>query len=84
MYRPGSARPVFFDYNLILITGCQSLFPTLLRKEANMKQTSAGPEAGLFSDKFRYERHRPERTLLYQLVAPVSEQRLSLARNSIE
>ena len=46
-----------------------------------MKQTSAGPEAGLFSDKFRYERHRPERTLLYQLVAPVSEQRLSLTRN---
>ena len=33
-----------------------------------MEQTSAGPEAGLFSDKFRYERHRPERTLLYQLV----------------
>jgi ribosomal protein S27E len=33
-----------------------------------MGHTSAGPEAGLFSDKFRYERHRPERTLLYQLV----------------
>lgn len=33
-----------------------------------MEHTFAGPEAGLFSDKFRYERHRPERTLLYQLV----------------
>ncbi|MFT5610117.1 MAG: hypothetical protein ACI9LU_000609 [Polaribacter sp.] len=33
-----------------------------------MEHTSAGPETGLFSDKFRYERHRPERTLLYQLV----------------
>jgi len=33
-----------------------------------MEHTSAGSEAGLFSDKFRYERHRPERTLLYQLV----------------
>jgi hypothetical protein len=33
-----------------------------------MEHTSAGSEAGLFSDKFRYERHRPERTLFYQLV----------------
>ncbi len=24
-----------------------------------MEHTSAGPEAGLFSAKFRYERHRP-------------------------
>jgi hypothetical protein len=33
-----------------------------------MEHASAGLEAGAFSDKFRYERHRPERTLLYQLV----------------
>jgi hypothetical protein len=33
-----------------------------------MEHTSAGSEAGLFSEKFRYERHRPERTLLYHLV----------------
>ncbi len=33
-----------------------------------MEHTSAGSEAGLFSAKFRYERHRPARTLLYQLV----------------
>jgi hypothetical protein len=33
-----------------------------------MEHTSAGSEAGLFSDKFRYVRHHPERTLLYQLV----------------
>ena len=47
---------------------------TPIRKEANMEQNSAGLEASAATKGFRYARHRPEQTLLYQpLSANISE-----------
>jgi hypothetical protein len=46
---------------------CQPL-RTPYRKEAIMLQLQAGTEANLGESGYRYERHRPEQTLLYQLV----------------